>query len=128
MNQDNVAQSTLCIPWYQNSGTQAPIISALVRNCKITQGSKVLVHIEGGCGAFTKKRTVHDGRSLQRRQGLQISGTNSSLLNPYGDGSLTYVATDLGVLQGGHYDLQVNLGGQIDNVTVLDNDGDVYAR
>jgi hypothetical protein len=50
------------------------------------------------------------------------------LRNPNGDGSLTYVAVDLGELGGGQYNLQVSLIGQVDNLTVLDSDGDDYAR
>jgi hypothetical protein len=127
-NQLSNVQSQTCIDWYQNSGTQAPIISGIVRNCDIKAGDKMLVHIEGGCSQFVYKRSQLPDRMLQRRQTIQVSSSNATLRNPNGDGSLTYVAVDLGELANGHYDVQITLDGQVTNVTVLDSDGEEYAR
>ncbi|RTE68450.1 hypothetical protein BHE90_017172 [Fusarium euwallaceae] len=143
-NQATNVQTRLCIEQYQNSGTQAPILSALVRECKLKPGDKVLYRVEGGCpGNIVKRDETQEAppadltdtaavaaRALLPRAGtaIQLSGNNATLRDPRGDGSLTYVAIDLGTLQDGHYDLKVNLNGAVSNITVLDSDGETYAN
>ncbi|KAH7471359.1 hypothetical protein FOMA001_g13749 [Fusarium oxysporum f. sp. matthiolae] len=143
-NQATNVQTRLCIERYQNSGTQAPILSALVRECKLKPGDKVLYRVEGGCpGNIVKRDETQEAppadltdtaavaaRALLPRAGtaIQLSGNNATLRDPRGDGSLTYVAIDLGTLQDGHYDLKVNLNGAVSNITVLDSDGETYAN
>jgi hypothetical protein len=121
----------MCIDRYQNPGTQGPMLSAIVQNCDLQAGDKMMVHIEGGCGQFATAVNNNNKRkdgALRKRQAIQISNSNATLRNQNADGSLTYVAVDLGQLGGGQYNLQVSLGGLIDNLTVLDSNGDNYAR
>ncbi|KAM3067037.1 hypothetical protein ACMFMG_011817 [Clarireedia jacksonii] len=119
-NQKSNVQTRTCIHWYQNSGTQAPLLGQLVRNCELQRGDKVLVQIEGGCPGFPLKRSL--------REIVHVTSTNATLHNPAGDGSFTYIALDLGELDSGHYDLDVSLDGHVDNITILDVNGDSYAR
>ncbi|KAK4245733.1 hypothetical protein C7999DRAFT_33875 [Corynascus novoguineensis] len=57
-----------------------------------------------------------------------FSDSSSSLLDPHGDGSLTYVGIPLGELERGHYDLEARFPGQtIVMAEVLNQYGDVYA-
>jgi hypothetical protein len=100
--------------------------------------------VEGGCpGNIVKRDETQEAppadltdtaavaaRALLPRAGtaIQLSGNNATLRDPRGDGSLTYVAIDLGTLQDGHYDLKVNLNGAVSNITVLDSDGETYAK
>ncbi|KIN03422.1 hypothetical protein OIDMADRAFT_51385 [Oidiodendron maius Zn] len=134
-NQLGNVQSALCIEWYQNSGTQAPLLSNLVNICKLQKGQKVLYRVAGGCPSIQVKREEDDNvkqspplRPRADSSTITLSGTNATLRNPNGDGSLTYIAVDLGALQDGHYNLGVSLGGSVDNVTVLDSDGNTYAN
>jgi hypothetical protein len=91
-------------------------------------GDKMLVHVVGGCGQFVPKRDLYHMHTYQRRTAIQISGSNATLSDPNGDGSVTYITSSLGELQDGHYDIQTDFDGQVDNVTILDNDGVVYAK
>jgi hypothetical protein len=123
----------------------------LVRNCDLRKGQKVLYRVAGGCPSSQVKREeddnvkqspvtpvkrkeddhVEESLALHQRADsstITLSGTNTTLRNPNGDGSLTYIAVDLGALQDGHYNLGVSLGGSVDNVTVLDSDGNTYAK
>jgi hypothetical protein len=132
----------LCIERYQNSGTQGPLLKDLVNNCNLKKGQKVLFRVEGGCPSLSSKRDDHnpnkhlmksakESRILHPREDsstIHISSSNATLRNPNGDKSLTYVAVDLGALDDGHYNLEVNLNGNVDNVTVLDSDGNTYAK
>jgi hypothetical protein len=140
-NQQANVQTRLCIERHQNSGTQGPILSDLVKACNLKRGDKVLFRVEGGCpnvpvikrdtGATIGMADQPAARVLQARQEtttISLSDNNATLRNPNGDDSLTYVAIDLGVLQDGHYDLEINLDGSVTNVTVLDADGDDYAK
>ncbi|KAI9369635.1 hypothetical protein BJX61DRAFT_518755 [Aspergillus egyptiacus] len=134
-NQEGNAQTALCIERYQNSGTQGPILRAITRVCKPSKGDKLLIRVEGGCPDYFIKRDDEVAELppvLMPRQEetntLTISSANATLRDPLGDGSLTYVAVDLGELPDGHYDLDVALDGPVTNVTVLEADGDTYAR
>jgi hypothetical protein len=80
----------------------------------------MLVRIEGGCPGFPLRKS--------RRDTVHLSSANATLRNPKGDSSLLYVFVDLGELQDGQYDLDVNLDGRVDNLTVLDSYGEVYAK
>ncbi|KAH8805790.1 hypothetical protein F5884DRAFT_458996 [Xylogone sp. PMI_703] len=134
-NQVGNVQSALCIERYQNSGTQGPLLSNLIRICGLKKGQKVLYRVAGGCPSSQVKReednNVKQSPALHLRADsstITLSGTNTTLRNPNGDGSLSYIAVDLGALQDGHYNLGVSLGGTVDNVTVLDSDGNTYAN
>lgn len=132
LNQKGNVQTKMCIPQYQNSGTQGPLMSRIVHHCGMKKNNRVLVRLEGGCSRFAKRAEPDGAESggtgtLQRRETIQISTANATLRDPYGDGSLTYVAVDLGELEDGHYDLRLDVGGRVDNVTVLDSGGDAYA-
>lgn len=136
-NQQGNAQTALCIEHYQNSGTQAPMLGGITRNCKPSKSDKLLIRVEGGCPDHFIKRDddeavdAHISHLMPRQEGtnkLTISSANATLRDPMGDGSLTYVAVDLGELQDGHYDLNVALDGPVTNVTVLEADGETYAR
>ncbi|KAK9443847.1 uncharacterized protein VB005_02372 [Metarhizium brunneum] len=139
-NQKINVQTRLCIDAYQNSGTQAPILSKLVQYCPIKKGDKTLFRVEGGCGSASVKRDFNPKLGhqpttpplgvLQRRQEdstFHFFSANATLRDPYGDGSLTYVAINLGALDDGRYHLEITLDGQVDNLTVLDIDGTNYA-
>ncbi|KAL2867735.1 uncharacterized protein BJX67DRAFT_352169 [Aspergillus lucknowensis] len=135
-NQAENAQTALCIERYQNSGTQGPILQKITKYCKPNEGDKMLIRVEGGCGGARAKREDEPEYfpfpALMPRQedstSLTISSSNATLRDPMGDGSLTYVAVDLGELDDGHYDLEVNLDGPVTNVTVLEADGETYAQ
>lgn len=95
----------------------------------------MLYRVAGGCPSIQVKREEDDNvkqspplRPRADSSTITLSGTNATLRNPNGDGSLTYIAVDLGALQDGHYNLGVSLGGSVDNVTVLDSDGNTYAN
>ena len=120
----------MCINWYQNSGTQGPLLGSVVTNCDMQAGDKLLIKIEGGCSQFAPplSKIKRTDAGLRKRQDISISNSNTTLRNPHGDGSLTYVAVDLGDLGPGTYNLQVSLSGQVDNLTVLDSDGETYAK
>jgi hypothetical protein len=80
----------------------------------------MLIHIEGGCPGFPLQKS--------RRDTIHLSSTNATLRNPQGDGSLTYVFVDLGELEDGHYDLDISVDGTVDNLTVIDSYGEIYAK
>jgi hypothetical protein len=95
----------------------------------MSAGDKLLIKIEGGCSQFAPTaNTVQTKGVLHKRQTISVSDSNTTLRNPFADGSLTYVAVNLGDLGPGTYNLQVSLGGQVDNLTVLDSDGETYAK
>jgi hypothetical protein len=106
----------------------------LVQYCNVQKGEKVLYRVDGGCPSTIIKREenqVHESPALYSRADstiITISGANATLRDPNGDGSLTYVTIDLGTLQDGKYDMSVNLDKTVDNVTVLDSDGNDYAK
>jgi hypothetical protein len=107
------------------------MLGNIVTNCDLQPGDKLLIHIEGGCSQFAppiNSNKAESERVLRKRQDISISNSNTTLRNPNADRSLTYVAVDLGDLGPGTYNLQVSLGGQVDNLTVLDSDGESYAR
>lgn len=122
------AQTRVCIPSAQNSRLQGPMLSRVLANCGIdTQGQKMMVRVVGGCSQYAKRS--EDPTLLSARDTtIQLSNTNSTLMDPYGDGSLTYVGLALGERAAGHYDLAVNFSGTIDNLTVLNAFGEEYAR
>jgi hypothetical protein len=102
------------------------MMSRVLANCGITkQGDKMMVRIVGGCSQYAAPERRFLG---SRDTAIQLEDSNSTLMNPYGDGSLLYVGVGLGELADGHYDLKVNFNGTIDNVTVLDAFGEEYAR
>lgn len=94
----------------------------------------MLYQVEGGCPSTIVKRQedpVNISPALYSRADsttITLSGANATLRNPNGDGSLTYVTIDLGTLEDGKYDIRVNIDKAVDNITVLDSDGNKYAR
>ena len=103
-------------------------MSNLIRQCDLKKDDKVLVKIEGGCKGITKRDGLVEDENLLKRDTLQLSNYNTTLRDPNGDGTLTYIWTDLGELANGHYDLKIDVQGQIDNLTIIDSEGEVYAR
>ncbi|EED17501.1 hypothetical protein TSTA_113270 [Talaromyces stipitatus ATCC 10500] len=123
------AQTRVCIPSSQNSRLQGPMLSRLLSNCGITnQGQKMMVRIVGGCSQYAKRSGDPATLLSARDTTIQLSNNNSTLMDPYGDGSLTYVGLALGERAAGHYDLKVNFSGTIDNLTILNAFGEEYAR
>ncbi|KAJ7226193.1 hypothetical protein C8J57DRAFT_1481795 [Mycena rebaudengoi] len=147
-------QTRWCVPRYQNSGTQGPMLSNFLRRCGLKAKDKVLVKIKGGCNKYKFPRNFEPdstfdvfnpvpvsptstppvlinqvpAHTLQRRATVQLDASNGTLRNPNGDSSLTYVAVEIDELADGHYDFQVTFeGGTIDNVTVMNKYGDEYA-
>ncbi|KAJ6571555.1 hypothetical protein B0H19DRAFT_662564 [Mycena capillaripes] len=150
------AQTRWCVPRYQNSGTQGPMLSNFLRRCGLGAKDKVLVKINGGCNKFNFPRNFEPDsildvfkpvpvlesqtptppvltnevttHLLQRRATVQLDAFNGTLRNPNGDLSLTYVAVEIDELADGHYTFQVSFeGGTIDNFTVMNKYGDEYA-
>lgn len=140
-NQKSNAQTRLCIRSEQNSGTQAPILSDLVRNCKLKKGDKVLFRVDGGCPPPRIKRNedqvmghIIQGlsepalRSRQEGTTIELSDFNYTVLQPFGDNSLSFIGMPLGDLPDGKYNLNINAGKSVSNVTVMDADGETYAK
>jgi hypothetical protein len=119
----------VCIPALQNSQTQGPILGRFVQVCDLKKGEKFLVRLEGGCSQFSfPPKERRDGNAFwPRTTTILVSQTNNTLRNPNGDGSLTYVAVDLGQLQNGHYDIVATFNGTIAQASVLNQYGDSYA-
>ena len=119
----------MCIPSAQNSRLQGPMLSRVLANCGITsQGQKMMVRIVGGCSQYAKRSENPTPLLAARTTPIQLENTNSTLMDPYGDGSWTYVGLALGERAAGHYDLRVDFSGTIDNLTVLNAFGEEYAR
>lgn len=87
----------------------------------------MMVRVVGGCSQYAK-HSEESTLFTARDSTIQLSNTNSTLMDPYGDGSLTYVGLALGERAAGHYDLVVNFSGTIDNLTVLNAFGEEYVR
>ncbi|KAK4147305.1 uncharacterized protein C8A04DRAFT_24548 [Dichotomopilus funicola] len=137
----------VCVPRKQNSGFQGPLLGNLVKKCDLKKGEKVLVRLKGGCKqfSFTPRRDLHDedfildsdegthelSGPVQARdvtEGPNFGDSSSELLDPYQDGSLTYVAVPLGELADGHYDMEAKfLGKTVVRAEVLNLYGDSYA-
>jgi len=135
------AQTALCIDGAQNSRTQGPMLGEFVRQCMNKKGDKMLVRIAGGCSQFMQTppprmlKPREQQQQQQQRQpqhdshgAIQLSASNGTLSDPLGDSSLLYIAVDIGEVSNGAYDLGVSFDGTVENVTVLDNDGIVYAN
>jgi hypothetical protein len=129
LNDGTYGQTRMCIEGYQNSGTQGPMLSRLVSQCGLAKDDQVKVRIEGGCKGFnfSKKKREDHLQEFQRREEIVMSGSNATLRDPMGDGSLTYVALTMEELDDGHYDMTVSFDGAVHNVTVMDKYGEVYA-
>ncbi|KAJ6589942.1 hypothetical protein DFH09DRAFT_1074433 [Mycena vulgaris] len=141
------AQTRWCVPQYQNSGTQGPMLSNFLEKCGVQAKDKVLVKIKGGCSKYNFPRNFKPAYSifddvfrplpvsptpthpavnnnemnaahiLQRRATVQLDASNATLRNPNGDSSLTYVAVEIDELADGHYSFQVSFAGG----TTIDN-------
>jgi hypothetical protein len=134
------AQTRLCIPRYQNSGTQGPILREFIKQCGMAAGDKMLIKVEGGCaGRATntspppKRRYIEVPdeipRALARQaatSNIAFGSANGTLRNPNGDGSLQYVSLEFDDLVDGVYNVQVSFDNadKVSNVTVVDEDGD----
>ena len=99
----------------------------------------MLVRIEGGCsGARATPPTPRsedvvlnpksESTIFKRDSSWQLFSSNATIRDPYGDGSLRYIAIHLGELDDGHYDIRLNIAGQIQNISVVNVDGDVLAK
>lgn len=144
----------VCVPAQQNSRFQGPLLSNLVRKCDLKKGEKVLVRLKGGCRqfSFTPRRDLDNADFIldtkeipdseeegshalsgpvQARdvpEGPTFDGSTSELLDPYEDGSLTYVAIPLGELADGHYELEAKIPGKtVTRAEVVNLYGDAYA-
>jgi hypothetical protein len=133
LNPKGGQQTRVCIPQYQNSGTQGPMWGKIIKNCGIKANDKVLIRMKGGCKQYNLppgnigKRDVP--YFLRRSNNvIDLASSNGTLRNPYGDGSLLYVAAEIEELKDGHYDFQVKFDGTIDSAEILNMYGDVYAR
>ncbi|KAJ7334023.1 hypothetical protein DFH08DRAFT_879944 [Mycena albidolilacea] len=134
------AQTRWCVPRYQNSGTQGPMMSNVVLRCDLKAKDKVLVRIVGGCSKYNFPRNFEEEYSTfgdlfkpvpispvptptlpvlkntgmhtpRRRATIQLDASNATLRNPNGDSSLTYVAVEIDELADGHYDFEVSFAG-----------------
>jgi hypothetical protein len=122
----------VCVPAWQNSKTQGPILGIFARRCNLKAGDKFLLRLEGGCDRFRfpARRDVEPTFNMlaRRSSNESISGSNGTLADPNGDGSLTYVATHLGQLKAGNYEFDLDLSGAtVVQVEVVNQYGDSYA-
>jgi len=115
----------VCVPWYQNSGTQGPMLSRIQAVCGLKRGEQLKVRIKGGCKSYNVRRQAGQSRDATQ---IDLTGANSTLRDPYGDGSLTYVGLSLGELPFGKYDIAFATDSQIDSAVVVNSAGDEYAR
>lgn len=105
----------------------------------MTQGSKMLLKVEGGCAGRTLNTspppaarylevpsTFGPARRADSGSTFDLEGANGTLRNPHGDGSLQYVAVGFNDLVDGIYDVHVSFdnGQKISNISVVDEDGD----
>ncbi|KAH6618315.1 hypothetical protein B0J18DRAFT_275982 [Chaetomium sp. MPI-SDFR-AT-0129] len=141
----------VCVPKEQNSKFQGPQLSDLVRECDLKKGEKVLIRLKGGCKqfSFTPRQARRDSEDtdfildseetgdshelsgpVQARdvpEGPNFGDSTSELLDPYQDGSLTYVAIPLGELADGHYELDAKIPGKsVVRAEVVNLYGDSY--
>lgn len=108
----------------------------VIKRCGLEENDKVLIKIDGGCSQYTNlpppnvgKRSIDTSSFSRRTNGVvDLASSNDTLRDPYGDGSLLYVATQIDYLANGHYDFQVNFDGAIESVEILNLYGDVYAK
>jgi hypothetical protein len=157
LNAVNGAQTRWCVPWYQNRGTQGPMLSNVIRRCGLKAKDKILVKIIGGCSKYEFTRNFEEEYFIaddlftpvpnflvpthpvwnntgvhtpRRRATVQLDASNATLRNPNGDSTLTYVAVGIDELADGHYDFAVSFAGAatIDNVTILNKYGEEYAK
>ncbi|KAF7374021.1 hypothetical protein MSAN_00282600 [Mycena sanguinolenta] len=147
LNPAGGAQTRWCVPRYQNSGTQGPMLANFLNKCGVQPKDKVLVKINGGCSKYNFPRNFKPVYSifddvfsplpvsstpthpalnnkemitahiLQRRATIQLDASNATLRNPNGDSSLTYVAVEIDELADGHYSFEVSFAGG----TTIDN-------
>ena len=130
LNPKGGAQTRWCVPMYQNSGTQGPMLSNFLQRCGVKANDKILVKIKGGCKSynFPTKRDDSHIPILRSRANIELDSSNATLRNPQGDGSLLYVAVEIDELADGHYDFTVKFDGQIDNATIMNKYGEEYAN
>jgi hypothetical protein len=127
----------VCVPREQNSRYQGKQMSRFYKNCGLKRGDKFVVRIEGGCSnvkppvdwyldpptrrdlAYTKREVITGP--------VGINETDSTLRDPQGDGSFTFMALGLDELNQGRYELSVEFSGTADRISVIDNSGEEYA-
>jgi hypothetical protein len=126
--------TTVCVPAAQNSRTQGPIMSRVQDLCDLKMGDKVLLRIVGGCSQynFTQPPTNGGGRNkiTDAHETVKdaISNSSTTLLDPFQDGSLTYVGVPLGELEAGRYQLDISMSSElVTRAEVLNQYGDSYA-
>jgi ATP phosphoribosyltransferase regulatory subunit HisZ len=108
------------------------MLSRLLSVCGSKAGDKVKVRIKGGCSHITGREKSFDLGKIETRSTdsstISFDASNDTLRDPYGDGSLQYIALPLGNLQNGHYDLKVTFDGAIDSLAVITASGTEYAK
>ncbi|PPQ79314.1 hypothetical protein CVT24_007814 [Panaeolus cyanescens] len=57
LNPRGGAQTRWCVPKYQNSGTQGPMLSNFLKKCGVKGKDKMMVKIKGGCKRFNFARS-----------------------------------------------------------------------
>lgn len=122
-----------CINGTQNSGTQAPIFSAFVRNCKPAEGQKFVVRMEGGCRIREPEdNTEADGFSrrepgtINRRQSPPIDAFGTAVSEFITVNNMSYVYVPIKDLANGHYRFQMSLKGEAKSVQIMDENGETY--
>jgi hypothetical protein len=101
------------------------MLSSVVTVCRLKRGDQLKVRIKGGCKSYNVPRQAGQSGDTSH---TDLAGANSSLRDPYGDRSLTYVGLSLGELPFGKYDIVFSTDDQIDGAAVLNSAGDEYAR
>ena len=118
----------VCVPWYQNSGTQGPMLSRILDVCGLKSGEQVRIRIKGGCKNLVRRQEPSSAEESSAPTTMDLSEANSTLRDPYGDGSLTYIALPLGELADGRYDVNVKFAGNVEKIAVVNDAGDEYSR
>jgi hypothetical protein len=125
MKEGGAFSTRVCIPSTENSRFQGPSLSRTIALCGVKPGDKLKVKIDGGCQGLTRRQSSSAGSGTNAT--FFLSGSDSTLLDPFGDGSFTYVGLSLGGLPRGQYDINFSLGQQVESAVVVNNDGDEYA-
>ena len=124
----------VCVPVKQNSKTQGKMISRLIASCGLQRGDKFAIRIEGGCKDVPApvdwilepptKRTIELTERETVTEPSNIGDADSTLNDPLGDGSLTFVALGLDELKQGRYEMSVSFNGSVEELSIVDYTGE----